>query len=69
MLSDTEEDNGGLCDGDPARISANNVPKKCIDVRRNRASTFGMTIHLRYDDCTKVSTVLEGTSLRLSSLT
>lgn len=69
MLSDTEEDNGGLCDGDTARISANIVLKKCIDVRRNCTSTFGVTIHLRYDDCTKVSTVLEGTGLRLSRLT
>ena len=39
------------------------------DLRRDRASALGVTVHLGHNDRTEISAVLERTSLCLSSLT
>jgi hypothetical protein len=37
--------------------------------RRDRAASFGVAIHLGHNDGSKISTLLEGATLRLSRLT
>ena len=70
MLSDTEEDNRCLRSSDTTEASSRrNELTAESNVRRDSTPTLRVAIHFRDDDRTKICTVLEGTSLRLSGLT